>query len=68
MRQLKVVVVRSVELVAEAWDSSGTQRKGDRPPLAAAAKQRLIKTENFMCTVAAHSLEFVPHSDCRSYL
>jgi hypothetical protein len=28
-RQLRVAAVRSEKLVAEAWDSSGTQRKGN---------------------------------------
>jgi hypothetical protein len=32
------------ELVAEDGDSSGTQRKGERPSLEAATEQRLEKT------------------------
>jgi hypothetical protein len=40
---LTVAVVGSEELVAEARDSSGTQRK--RPPLETATKQQLVKTE-----------------------
>jgi hypothetical protein len=37
--------VRSDKVVAEAVESSGTQRKGERPPLETAAKQRLLKIE-----------------------
>jgi hypothetical protein len=34
------------KLVAEASDSSGTQTKGECPPLEAATKQRLVSTVN----------------------
>jgi hypothetical protein len=37
--------VRSEKLVAEARDSSGTQRRGERPLLKTATKQRLSKAE-----------------------
>jgi hypothetical protein len=32
------------KLVAEAEDSSGTQRKRERPPFEAVTKQQLVKT------------------------
>jgi hypothetical protein len=44
-------VVRSEKLVAEAEDSSGTQRKGERPLLEAATKQQLVKTEKTLCVL-----------------
>jgi hypothetical protein len=50
--QLRVSVVRSKKLVAEAGDPE----EGERPPLEAAAKQLLVKAENFMSTVLR-----VPH-------
>jgi hypothetical protein len=43
--------VRSEKLVAEVGDSSGTQWKGKRPPLEAATKQRLVKTEKTLCAL-----------------
>jgi hypothetical protein len=43
--------VRREKLVAETGDSSGSERLGERLPLEAATKQRLIKTEKFMCAV-----------------
>jgi hypothetical protein len=41
--------VRREKLLAEAGDSSGTQKRGKRPPLEAATKQRLVKTEKSLC-------------------
>jgi hypothetical protein len=38
LSQLRVTVVRSEKLGAEAGDSSGTQRKGKNEPLEAATK------------------------------
>jgi hypothetical protein len=40
---LRVASVRSEKLVAEAGDSSGTQRKGDGPLVEVATKQRIVK-------------------------
>jgi hypothetical protein len=42
---LRVAVVRSEKLVAEARDSSETQRNGECPPLEIATKQELVKTK-----------------------
>jgi hypothetical protein len=44
-------VKRSEKLVAEAGDSSGTQRKGKRLPLEATTKQQLLKTEKTSCVL-----------------
>jgi hypothetical protein len=44
LSQLRVAVVKSKKLVAEARDSSGTQRKGELLPLEAATMQQLVKT------------------------
>jgi hypothetical protein len=43
--------VRSEKLVAEARDSSGTLRNGERPPLEVATEQRLVKIENTLSAV-----------------
>jgi hypothetical protein len=51
MSQLSVALVRSDKLVAEAGDSSETQRKGKRPMLEAAAKKRPVKTEKTLCVL-----------------
>jgi hypothetical protein len=40
--------VRSEKLVDKAGDSSGAQRNGERPPLEAATKQQLVKTEKIL--------------------
>jgi hypothetical protein len=37
--------MRSENLVAEAEDTSGTQRKREDPPLEAATNQRLVMSE-----------------------
>jgi hypothetical protein len=47
--QLRVAVVRSEKLIAEAGDSSGTQRKVECPSLEAATKQWLVRTEKTSC-------------------
>jgi hypothetical protein len=43
--------VRSEKLVAEAGGNAGTQRKGERLPLEAVTKQRLVKTEKTLCVL-----------------
>jgi hypothetical protein len=37
--------VRSKKLVAEPGDSSGNPEDGERPPIEAVTKERLVKTE-----------------------
>jgi hypothetical protein len=51
LSHLRVAVVRSEKLVAEDWDSSGTQEEGKRPPLETATKERLVKTEKNLCVL-----------------
>jgi hypothetical protein len=41
--------VRRENLVAEAGDSFGNLEEGERPPLEAATRQRLVKTEETIC-------------------
>jgi hypothetical protein len=43
--------VRREKLVAEVGDSTETKRKGERQPLEAATKQRLLKTEKTLCVL-----------------
>jgi hypothetical protein len=45
LNQLRVAVVRIEKLVPEFGESSGIQRKEERPPLEDATKQQLVKTE-----------------------
>jgi hypothetical protein len=47
----RVAVMKSEKLVAEVGESSGTEKKGERPSLKAATKQRLVKTENTLCVL-----------------
>jgi hypothetical protein len=42
---LRVAVVRSEKLVAEALGEFGNPEEGERSPFGPAAKQRLVKTE-----------------------
>jgi hypothetical protein len=49
--ELRVAAVRSEKLVAEARDSSGSQRKGEHPPLEDATKPQLVKTEKASCVL-----------------
>lgn len=51
LSELRAAAMTSEKLVAEAEDSSGTQRKGERPPLQAATKQQLVKTEKTLCVL-----------------
>jgi hypothetical protein len=52
--------VRSETLVAEAGDSFENPEEGERPPLEAATKQRLVKTEKTLCVLQLQgSLEYV---------
>jgi hypothetical protein len=44
-------VVKSEKLVAEAVGKFGNSEEAERPPLEAATKQRLVKTEKTMCAI-----------------
>jgi hypothetical protein len=43
--------VRSEKLVGETRGQFGNAEEGERPPCEAATKQRLMKTEDFMCAI-----------------
>jgi hypothetical protein len=51
LSQLTVAVMKSEKLVAEAGDSFGDPEEEERPPLKAATKQRLVKTEKSFCVL-----------------
>jgi hypothetical protein len=51
LSQLRVTVVRSEKLVAEARDSSGNLEQGKYPPLEATTKQWLLKTKKASCVL-----------------
>jgi hypothetical protein len=51
LSQLRVAVMRSENLTAEAEDISATQRKGNRPPLEDVTNQRLVQTEKTPCVL-----------------
>jgi hypothetical protein len=64
---LRVAVARSQKLLAEAGENSVTQSKGERPPLEAATKQRLVKSEKSLWVLYL-SLEYITQRDNCSYL
>jgi hypothetical protein len=49
--QWRVAVVGSEKMVAEAGVQFGNPEEGERPPLEADTKQRLVKTEKTLCAV-----------------
>jgi hypothetical protein len=51
LSRLRVAVVRSEKLVAEARGQFGNPEEGKRPPFEAATKQRLVKTEKTLCVL-----------------
>jgi hypothetical protein len=52
LSRLRVVVVRSEKLVDETGQGQfGNPEEGERPPLKAATKQRLMKTEKILCVL-----------------
>jgi hypothetical protein len=51
LSQLRVAVVRSEQIGSWGRAEFGKPEEGERPPLEAAAKQRLVKTEKTLCVL-----------------
>jgi hypothetical protein len=51
LTQFSVAVVRSEKLVTEAQGEFANPEEEERPPLEAATKQRLVKTEKALCVL-----------------
>jgi hypothetical protein len=68
-QQLRTDRARSEKVVAEVWGTVREPKEERRPPLEAATKQQLVKTEKTLCVLwLPLSLPRVIQWDCRSYL
>jgi hypothetical protein len=51
LSRLRVVVVKSEKLVADAAGEFGNAEKGGSPPVEAATKQRLVEFQKTLCVL-----------------